>query len=95
MSTMHKNFLTIKDERKKPNVITFYDKTKGGVDAMDMVASTYTVKFKIQCWTINAPAYILHTVRTNMTTLWNELNPESRMSSFDFLWQLGEELIKP
>ena len=30
-----------------------------------------------------------------MTTLWNKLNPESKMSSFDFLWQLSEELIKP
>ena len=30
-----------------------------------------------------------------MTTLWNELNLESKMSSFDFLWQLSEELIKP
>ena len=92
---MHKNALTTKDERKKPHVITFYDRTKGGVDVIDMMASTYTVKFKSRCWTMNALAYILDTVRTNMTTLWNELNPESKMSSFDFLWQLGEELIKP
>ena len=62
---------------------------------MDMIDSTYTVKFKSHRWTMNALAYISHTVRTNMTTLWNELNPESRVSSFDFLWQLGEELIKP
>ena len=95
LSTMHKNALTTKDERKKPHVITFYDRTKGGVDVMDMMASTYTVKFKSRRWTMNALAYILDTVRTNMTTLWNELNPESKMSSFDFLWQLGEELIKP
>ena len=95
LSTMHKNALTTKDERKKPHVITFYDRTKGGVDVMDMMASTYTVKFKSRRWTMNALAYILDTVRTNMTTLWNELNPESKMSSFDFLWQLSEELIKP
>ena len=62
LSTMHKNALTTKDERKKPHVINFYDRTKGGVDVMDMMASTYTVKFKSRRWTMNALAYILDTV---------------------------------
>ena len=35
---MHKNVLTPRDERKKNHVITFYDRTKGGVDVMDMMA---------------------------------------------------------
>ena len=32
LSSMHRNVLTTTDERKKPHVITFYDRAKGGVD---------------------------------------------------------------
>ena len=44
LSTMHKNVYTTRDECKKPQVITFYYRTKGGVDVMDMKSkSTYLV----------------------------------------------------
>ena len=46
LSSMHRNALTTKDERKKPHVITFYDRTKGGVDVMDMMAGVHTTRFK-------------------------------------------------
>ena len=46
LSSMHRNALTTRDERKKPHVITFYDRTKGGVDVMDMMAGTHTARFK-------------------------------------------------
>ena len=32
LSLMHRNALTTTDERKKPHVITFYDRAKGGVN---------------------------------------------------------------
>ena len=37
--SMHKNVLTAREERKKPHVITFYDRTKSGIDVMDMMTS--------------------------------------------------------
>lgn len=43
---------------------------------------------------MNVLTYILDTVRTNMYTIWNELH-EEKFGSFDFLWSLGEDLIKP
>ena len=30
-----------------------------------------------------------------MNTLWNEMNPDKKVSSYDFLWELGQSLIKP
>ena len=33
---MPKNVLTARDKRKKTHVITFYNRTKGGVNVMDM-----------------------------------------------------------
>ena len=66
LSSMHRNALTTRDERKKPHVITFYDRTKGGVDMMDMMAGIHTTRFKSRRWTINALAYVLDTVRTNV-----------------------------
>ena len=46
LSSMHRNALTTKYERKKPHVITFYDRRKGGADVMDMMAGIHTTRFK-------------------------------------------------
>ena len=64
LSSRHRNALTTR-ERKKSHEITFYDRTKGGVDAMDMMAGIYTTRFKSRRCTMNALAYVLDTVRTN------------------------------
>ena len=37
LNTMHDDVRCSRDERKKPNTICFGDKTKGGVDVVDMV----------------------------------------------------------
>ena len=95
LSSMHKNTLTGRDERKKPHVISFYDRTKGGVDVMDIMARIHTTRFKNRRWTINASAYVLDTVRTIMFTSWNEIHSDNKMGSSDFVWKLGEDLIKP
>ena len=95
LSSMHRNALTTGDEREKPHVITFYNRTKGGVDVMGMMAGIHTTQFKCRRWTMNALAYVLDTVRTNMFTLWNEIHSDNKMGSFDFVGKLAEDLIKP
>ena len=69
LSSMQRNVITTRDERKKPHVITFYDRTKGGVDKMGMMAGIHTTQFKSHRWTMNALLYVFDTVRTNMLTL--------------------------
>ena len=78
----------------KPHVIAFYDRTKGGVDVMDMIAGNYTTKFKTRRWTMNTLAYILNTAKTNSLTIFRDLHPNTRMSSFEFVWDLAQSLIK-
>ena len=92
---MHRNALTTTHERKKPDVITSYDRTKSEVDVMGMIAGIHNTRFKSRIWTMNALAYVLDTARTNMFTLWNEIHSDNKMGSFDFAWKLGENLIKP
>ena len=75
-----------RDERKKPNTICFYDKTKCGVDVADVVIGKYTTKYKTRRWTMNAFAYMLDTVRTNAHTVFKEIKYDIR--TFDFIWQL-------
>ena len=38
LGLMHRKALTTRDERKKPHVTTFYDRTEGEVDVMDKMA---------------------------------------------------------
>lgn len=43
LSTMHDDkAVDESNQKKKPDVIQFYNKTKGGVDTMDQMVSTYT-----------------------------------------------------
>ena len=58
LSTMHDDMRCSRDERKKPNTICFYDKTKGGVDVVHMVIGKYTNKYKTRRRTMNAFAYV-------------------------------------
>ena len=95
LSSMHRSVSVTNDARKKPDVIVFYDHTKGGVHVMGKMAGCFTTRFKSHQWTMNALSYVLNTVRTNMNTLWNEMNPDKTVSSYDFLWELGQSLIKP
>lgn len=97
LSSMHRSVSITKDACGKPDVIVFYDHTKSGVDVMDQIAGCFSTRFKSHRWTMNVLSYVLDTVRTNMNTLWNEIHPEKKekMSSYDFLWELGQSLIKP
>ena len=61
---------------------------------MDMMTGIHTTRFKSRRWTTTTLAYVLDTLRTNMFTLWNEIHSDNKMGSFDFVWKLGEDLIK-
>ena len=80
LNSMHRYVSVTNDARKKPDVIVFYDHTKGGVDVMDQMAGCFTTRFKSHRWIMNALSYVLDTVRTNMNTPWNEMNPDKKVS---------------
>ena len=57
---MHSSVCVTKDERKKPHVHTFYDHTKGGViDAVDLIFSHQSTRFKSPRWLVNVLYFCL------------------------------------
>lgn len=51
LNTMHHSKVVDENSRKKKTeVITFYNKTKGGADTMDQIVGTYTCKSQTQRW---------------------------------------------
>ena len=95
LTTMHKLVKITRDSRKKPNVITLYDCTKGGVDVMDMISSNLSTRIQSRRWPLNALAFVLDTARSNAQTILKDNNNDGNRSSFQFAWEIGESLIRP
>ncbi|GFO31988.1 PiggyBac transposable element-derived protein 4 [Plakobranchus ocellatus] len=50
LSTMHSDKAVSEDEKKKPDIVAFYNSTKGGVDGMDQKVHKYSCKRKSHRW---------------------------------------------
>ena len=48
--TMHSTKTINEERKKKPEIIDFYNSTKGGVDTFDQKAHFYTISRKPQRW---------------------------------------------
>lgn len=93
LSTLHSS-KTIDELSKKPEIITFYNSTKGGVDTFDQMVHNYTVARKTKRWPLRyfygmldqagINSYILHNLSTNPD------KPTRKV----FLNKLGLELSK-
>jgi len=69
------------DEKKKPEIITYYNETKSGVDVSDKLVRTYSCKRASSRWTV---AFFL-----NMLDI-AEYNAFVRWITFDPNWQQGK-----
>jgi hypothetical protein len=99
LSSQHKHVETYEGPKRKPNVILYYNKNKGGVDAADERIGTYTTKYKSRRWhtvffcnildqaLLNA--YVLHSLHDSN---WNANKSHRRRL---FLKNVAEELINP
>ena len=61
LSTMHENVKVTKGQRKKPQVHTMYDHTKGVVDVVDLLSTIHSTRIKTKRWPLNSLAFILDT----------------------------------
>ena len=50
LSSMHDTVKVTQDQRKKPQVHSMYDHTKGGVDVVDLLSSTHSTGMKSKRW---------------------------------------------
>ncbi|CAG7721812.1 unnamed protein product [Allacma fusca] len=99
MSTQHSLPNISRDEHKKPEVILFYNATKGGVDTVDQMAAEYSCQRKTRRWPLTTFMALLDVTCINAYILWMQLNPEWEIQNLGrrqvFLEQLSEALISP
>ena len=87
----------IKDEKAKPQIIKFYDFTKGGTDIVDQRSVSFTTSTKTKKWTRKTLSFMLDTTRVNSQTIHslnNDVHPRSSDSAA-FAYNLGLSLIRP
>ena len=99
LSSMHHETIISEETHKKPEIILYYNETKGGVDCMDRMVQTYSCKREINRWPMSfffnmidvagIAAYVLWTTKN---TQWNDNKPYRRRL---FLQQLRRSLVDP
>jgi hypothetical protein len=58
-----------RDNKRKPAIYTRYDKCMGGVDRMDQLMMSKTVRIKSKRWPMSCLAFMLDTARVNARTI--------------------------
>uniref|UniRef100_A0A1B6FAD5 PiggyBac transposable element-derived protein domain-containing protein n=1 Tax=Cuerna arida TaxID=1464854 RepID=A0A1B6FAD5_9HEMI len=83
-------------EQRKPEIITFYNSTKGGVDTCDQLCSLYSVSRKSRRWPLVIFFCLLNTVGINAQVIHaSNHNFERRIIRRNFLEEIGLSLVRP
>ena len=77
--------------KKKPETVTFYNKTKCGVDIADQMARQYTVKAGTRRWPVAVFYNILDLACINAYVLYKKKTGDA-ISRRNFMFQLATEL---
>lgn len=80
-------------ERLKPEIVLFYNRTKGGVDRQDHLISKYTCCRKTEKWTLRLFMFLIDAAALNPFILFKKLNP--KVERRNVLKELGKALVKP
>lgn len=94
ISSMHHDN-SIDDTSGKPEIIIFYNSTKGGVDALDQKCANYSVSRRTQRWPCVIFSAILNIASANGFVLWKASNSGKRMKRNHYIKQIGQDLIRP
>lgn len=93
VSSMHHEPVT-NPETKKPEIIEFYNSTKGGVDALDQKCAAYSANRRSQRWPTTIFCAMLNISGVNSHVLHSASNTKI-MSRSTFLENLGYALVAP
>ena len=98
LSSMHHDKVVNDEQKKKPDIILYYNDTKGGVDRMNQMAQTYSCKRKTKRWPmtfffnlIDVSGIAAFVIWISKVPQWNEGKRHRRRL---FLIQLGHELVE-
>ncbi|XP_039907147.1 piggyBac transposable element-derived protein 4-like [Simochromis diagramma] len=83
----------------KPPLVLHYNRTKGGVDNLDKVVSTYSCRRKTRRWPVALFHNMVDVAAYNAFVLWREIHPDWMPGKLNrrrlFLERLGKALARP
>ncbi|VEN40135.1 unnamed protein product [Callosobruchus maculatus] len=82
-------------EKKLPEIITCYNKTKIGVDMVDQMCEKYNVARTTNRWPMVVFYDLLNISAINATCVYKANHPEKKVLRSDFIESFAWELIKP
>lgn len=94
VSTMH-NQPDVNEVSKKPEVVEFYNSTKGGVDTFDKMVHAYSVSRATRRWPLRMFFGILDQAGVNAMVLYTKSRNSENMQRRLFLKELGFQLARP
>lgn len=94
ISTMHHSVST-NEAKKKPEIICDYNLTKCGVDIMDMRCAVFSSGRKTRRWPLAIFYRLLNIASVNTFILFMSYKDTTMMKRFDFVQDLGYDLIVP
>lgn len=94
VSSMHHS---ISDDAatEKPEIIAYYNNTKGGVDSIDEKCAIYGTSRRTQRWTMAIFYRIIDTSAVNAYILYNCYKKNPPLPRSDFMKELAKSLVKP
>ena len=81
------------DDEKKPEIITFYNATKGGVDVVDMMMGKYSVSRNSRRWPLTLFFALLNISCVNSYILYVH-NPQNKLKHRKFIKEVGLVLLE-
>ncbi|XP_046474149.1 piggyBac transposable element-derived protein 4-like [Neodiprion pinetum] len=94
LSTFHQT-VEIDKESQKPEIIKFYNSTKGGTDTFNQMCLEYTTARKTSRWPIRIWMAMLDQAAINAMVLYNFNGNNQLLARRQFLKTLGRALIEP
>ena len=99
LSTQHHAATIIEDNDKKPEIITHYNETKGGVDTGDMMTRKYSCVRMTHRWPFRLFMELVDMAALNAYIIWTIKNPDWQKDNprkrSEFLQSLVLELVTP
>lgn len=94
LSSMHHTIDT-NEEKKKPEMICFYNDTKAGVDLIDMKCAVYSSSRKTRRWPLAIFYRLINIASVNAFILFMCYTRQTKMTRYAFIKSLANELIRP
>jgi hypothetical protein len=93
-STLHHDDTIDKEsgDKQKPEIVTFYNLTKGGVDALDKLSASYDIARNSRRWPLTIFYSILNTAGVDSEIVYRNNTNDFTTTRREFLKCLGKEL---